>query len=464
MIVNTCCGAVKGFNNREIHEFRGIPYAKAKRFGKPYTFQWSGILETYNYGDVALQINEGKIIGSEDCLNLNIITPDLTGNLPVMVEIHGGAFQMGSNQGMIDGVTRKYKDYVHVAINYRLGVMGFLSLENLTNLGVLDQIAALEWIRKNIAFFGGDPEQITLFGNSAGAKSIGALMVSPYSRHLFNQVILSSGAIQGIRTNETAVVLRDSYLEHLSLSSINELFHCDVSILLEAQKEWCQDKESTCFFGPVIDGDIIPVNWEEELSKGNGFRGRAIIGSNERECLGLSGKDNFLNKIHEIAFELFGNYSKYAIDTFHKEVTQEDSKEVLEDKWVQIFSDYMYRTHSLRLARILSGLQQKVWFYNFTYKPADHALDIRILNGDYEKEQGNLSEDKVRDIIKIRETLEEIYHNFIVNKDPNASTIPFWEEYKLSNPKSLVIGKDVELKEQIPTEYYTNFPNTSISL
>ena len=170
MIINTYSGKVNGSYCEGMYEFKGIPYAKAKRFQKAEEYCWEGIYEANEYGHSALQTSDSNITGDEDCLNLNIITPNTEESLPVLVEIHGGAFQGGSNQCMLRSLSSKKKTFVHVAINYRLGVLGFLYLgnqcgkayPNTGNLGVLDQIVALQWIKKNISYFGGDPEQIKI--------------------------------------------------------------------------------------------------------------------------------------------------------------------------------------------------------------------------------------------------------------------------------------------------------------
>jgi para-nitrobenzyl esterase len=191
--------------------FKGIPYA-APPFG-PNRFQpprppesWDGVRDALEYGRVAPQAPYAppfdQLLGDqghpgEDCLNLNVWTPDPTGGgLPVMVWIHGGSFVRGSGALPTYDGTRFARDgVVCVTINYRLGADGFLYLgDGIANRGLLDQVAALEWVQENIRAFGGDPARVTIFGESAGAFSVATLLSMPRAEGLFQRAIAQSGA------------------------------------------------------------------------------------------------------------------------------------------------------------------------------------------------------------------------------------------------------------------------------
>ncbi|MEV7865976.1 carboxylesterase family protein [Streptomyces sp. NPDC088124] len=194
-----------------VTEFLGIPYATAPRFGRPHRAEpWEGVRPAVTYGptvpqapyapplDVLLPQHTVPGAPGESCLNLNVWTP-ATGpeaRLPVLVFVHGGAFTNGSGSlPAYDGGTFARDGVVCVTFNYRLGAEGFLHLDGVPdNRGLLDQIAALEWVRENIASFGGDPDRVTLFGESAGAMSIGVLLTTERARGLFRGAILQSGA------------------------------------------------------------------------------------------------------------------------------------------------------------------------------------------------------------------------------------------------------------------------------
>src|SRR5258707_6387064 len=208
-VVRTRQGAVQGSATDGVAAFKGIPYAAppfgANRFQPPRPAEsWDGVREALTYGPTApkaayfppfdVLLPEVAIPG-EDCLNLNIWSPDLgQARLPVMVWIHGGAFLNGSGAWPTYDGTRFARDgVVCVTINYRLGADGFLSLgDGIANLGMLDQIAALTWVQENIAAFGGDPTNVTIFGESSGAVCVATLMTMPPATGLFRRAIAPS--------------------------------------------------------------------------------------------------------------------------------------------------------------------------------------------------------------------------------------------------------------------------------
>ncbi|MFI5607146.1 carboxylesterase/lipase family protein [Amycolatopsis sp. NPDC051903] len=204
MIVETSTGQVRGANGA----FRGIPYARQRRFQPPTPAEpWTGVRDALEPGPAAVQppsrlapvIGPMSLPQSEDCLSLTVFTPSTTGSRPVLVWIHGGAFVTGSGgQDWYDGTRlAQDADAVVVTINYRLGVFGFLALDGVApaNLGIADQLAALEWVRDNIAAFGGDPRRVTLAGQSAGAQSTLTLWSAPRAQGLVHQVALQSAPV-----------------------------------------------------------------------------------------------------------------------------------------------------------------------------------------------------------------------------------------------------------------------------
>jgi para-nitrobenzyl esterase len=207
VITQTKSGSVRGFERGDVRTWLGIPYAAppvgALRFRPPEPIApWSGELDATLVGPVAMQERNSVMAGltdktriSEDCLTLNVSAPSRGSNHPVMVWIHGGAFVMGSGGvPLYDGITFASRhDIVVVSINYRLGLFGFL-LASDGNVGLLDQIAALRWVQDNIAAFGGDPNSVTVMGESAGAISIANLLAMPAARGLFQRAVLQSGA------------------------------------------------------------------------------------------------------------------------------------------------------------------------------------------------------------------------------------------------------------------------------
>lgn len=218
-IVETGAGLVQGYQFEEIYTFKGIPYATAKRFQMPEAVtSWEGVKETASYGLVCPMLTQDNPHGElliphrywpqdENCLSLNIWTKSLdkTAKKPVLFWIHGGAFSMGSSieQKAYNGANMsKYGDVVVVSVNHRLNILGYFDLSpygakyaNSANAGQEDLIAALCWVRDNIAAFGGDPENVTLFGQSGGGMKITALLQMPKAEGLFHKGLIMSGVI-----------------------------------------------------------------------------------------------------------------------------------------------------------------------------------------------------------------------------------------------------------------------------
>ncbi|XP_073973312.1 juvenile hormone esterase-like [Rhodnius prolixus] len=241
LIVNTTCGTLigrefKSRNGRTVAAFNGIPFAKPPlgklRFQDPQPSEpWIGVREAYNFGSVCVQIPYGyppvntTKMGNEDCLYLSVCSPNLnpTSQLPVLVYFHGGPFYSGS--GEVDKSPEYVLDYDLVVVmpNFRLGVLVFLTMEDDImpgNIALKDQVMALVWIQNNIANFGGDPNQVTLLGDTAGAASVSYHMYSPMSRGLFHRAISQSGTALSPWANVPLGIARRRAIK------MAQLFHC----------------------------------------------------------------------------------------------------------------------------------------------------------------------------------------------------------------------------------------------
>ncbi|HBZ70804.1 MAG TPA: carboxylesterase, partial [Deltaproteobacteria bacterium] len=262
-VVETRLGKIRGTEGEGVEIFRGIPYAKAPlgrlRLRPPLPPEpWAGIREATQSGPCAPQNASmvGALLGlpatevSEDCLTLNVWTPAAGDGRrrPVLVWIHGGAFVFGSgSQAPYEGAQLSaLGDVVVVTLNYRLGALGFLALPALAeeeggvcgNFGLLDQIAALEWVRDHAAVFGGDPDRVTIFGESAGAMSVGTLLGTPAARGLFRNAIAQSGAAHNVSTPEQGERVAHAFMKELglALTDVEGLRAIPVSAILAAQQ------------------------------------------------------------------------------------------------------------------------------------------------------------------------------------------------------------------------------------
>src|SRR6266516_4440929 len=299
--VRTQQGIVRGRIAEGVATFKGVPYAAppfgANRFQPPRSAErWDGVREAFSYGPTVpkppyfppfdVLIPEPALPG-EDCLNLNIWTPDVgKAGLPVMVWIHGGAFSNGS--GAVPGYDGSHfarDGVVCVTINYRLGSDGFLYLgDGVSNLGLLDQIAALAWVQENIAAFGGDPNNVTIFGESAGAFSISTLLSMPRAKGLFRRMIAESGAGHNVSLPATGKRVGQYLAEKLGVEPTREAIAVvPIDRLLQAQVElsgeafanpdperWGEVAANLMPFEPVIDGEILPVRPIDSIVGGAG--------------------------------------------------------------------------------------------------------------------------------------------------------------------------------------------------
>jgi para-nitrobenzyl esterase len=275
------CGAALG----PLAVFRGIPYGRPPvgplRFGTPRPPEpWTGVREAKVFGPAPAQsaidveyvpgfsLWEGIGDTSEDSLTLNVWTPGLSGRRPVLVWLPGGAFLKGSgSQDLYDGSTLASRgDVVVVTANYRLGVFGFLGLDDerfAANAGVLDQLAVLEWVAEHASAFGGDADNVTVMGESAGAVSVAARMSSPRAAGRFHRAVAESGAGRRLPTADRAAEMADRLLARLGLDRrrADALFELPTERLLSAQVAVSVDvrrNDIGAGFQPWIDGDVVP--------------------------------------------------------------------------------------------------------------------------------------------------------------------------------------------------------------
>src|SRR4051812_15242892 len=327
-IAETRSGKIEGVEHDGVLVFRGIPFAAPpvgpRRFRPPVREDaWDGVRDATKFSPESAQADlpVSRLLGStgagssEDGLYLNVWTPACDdARRPVMVWIHGGAYVFGSGAVPWYDGTRfvEHGDVVVVTINYRLGPLGFLHLADLFgadlagsgNAGILDQVAALEWVRDSIAGFGGDPDNVTIFGESAGANSVGTLLAVPPARGLFRRAIAQSGAGAWVSTRERATLVATRTLDRLAVrpSTIEELQALPLKELFAAQPDLSDEQKTgvaTLPWQPVIDDVALHQLPIDAVAAGSAAGVHLLTGSNEHEMTLFSVLDATLGELDD---------------------------------------------------------------------------------------------------------------------------------------------------------------------
>ncbi len=309
----TTAGRVRGLERDGVHRFLGVPYAAPPvRFAAPAPApRWDGVRDATKPGPNAPQAERGipgfdlgPILGhgwrpGEDYLTVDVWTPGGAG-LPVMVFLHGGAFIAGEpGAPAYDGTALARAGVVLVSVTYRLGVEGFLPLPGgVTNIGLRDQLAALAWVRENAAAFGGDPDAVTVFGESAGAMSVGALLGSPLAAGLFDRAIVQSGGAEVVRGPEVMAAFAARFTAELGVgndaAAVRERPVADALTALEAvgaptrrgdlrEPDGVDPGFGVGVLAPVVGDDVLPVAPLEAIEAGAGAGVDLLAGANDEE-------------------------------------------------------------------------------------------------------------------------------------------------------------------------------------
>jgi para-nitrobenzyl esterase len=389
-IVHTTCGALRGALDGELQVFRGIPFAAPpvgpRRFAVPAPVEpWRGERSALAFSPGPPQPGDGlsQMLGllgehsfAEDCLTLNVWAPARpAGPQPVLVWLHGGAFQTGASAGPAYEGARLARrgGVVVVTLNYRVGALGFLHLgaSGPSNLGLRDQIAALAWVRREIASFGGDPEQVTVFGESAGAGSIAA---------------------------EEAAARTGVFLSKLGLVSPDpdELRKVSVERILAAQAEVAEPgpRRIGMFFAPVVDGESLPCTPLQAVRAGAAAHTALVVGTTAEEMRLYALAPGF-GELEEaqlrrsLAQRLPGDADRRDRAAEALLAAYADAGPAARDRFFALETDWHLWLPSVRMAEAQSAVQPKTFMYRFTWRSplqggvlgACHALDVPFTLG-----------------------------------------------------------------------------------
>jgi para-nitrobenzyl esterase len=438
-VVKTNRGYVQGLVENNIDVFKGIPYAApplgALRFRPPVEHAfWRDTLPAFKFGPIATQLYDKGVVGSEDCLSLNVYTPGTDNKKrAVVVWVHGGSMTSGAGKGEDGHAFADHDGIVTVTINYRLGVFGFMYLSDLdknyatsANNGLLDCIMALSWIKQNITAFGGDPDRVTLMGESAGAKLISAVMVSAKSNGLFQQYIAESGAVQCIRDTMTAKNERLRILKPMGASGANlpALLTLPADSLIKMQAKAYDGVNGTSFFGPVIDGIVIKNDPYQYANNNSLPHIKALVGTNRSEGALFVAMDSRYKQPDSLLFKsMFGDDYTMVYNSYLQLLKTMPPV----DASVQVLTQYMYQMHTYRWAKALAQNGIPVWMYRFDYAAgrlgAAHAAELPYVWNEKELEITDTAKKQ------LALNIHGAWVAFIKTGNPNIPTLPNWPNY-----------------------------------
>lgn len=453
MKVETTCGWIEGVREGRFEVFKNIPFAAPPigplRFKPPQLPQkWDGVRDCTAYGPRAVQDrskpeNAGAWMSEADCLNLNVWTPGVDQQKrPVLVHIHGGGLCWGANSDAGSEGQRFAQDreIVVVSIQYRLGVLGYLHLRHLLgeeyaqsgNCGLLDQVAALRWVQENIERFGGDPENVTIMGQSAGGRSVGGLLVTPEAKGLFHKAILQSGAIQSVHDEKTARELTRQILEAFGLQEEDaaQLLEMPAEALIVRQNRLDDGRILVHYFGPVIDGITITQRPEDVIAGGVLGNMPLLVGSNRDEMCPPPSEEAFTPAYVALKLNSFGANRPHVEAQYQKLKETQGGPLAMANTLTQ----YVYGNQALALAALAAKAGGPVWLYRWDHDQnrvpaAAHATEMAYIFGGG-VEQPDKGYPDTEENHKLAKLMNDIWTGFVQRGEPSAPGLPDWPPYR----------------------------------
>jgi para-nitrobenzyl esterase len=483
-IINTSIGMVRGYQDGDLNVFKGISYAERPigelRFKPPVPRKkWVGVFDALDYSPICIQAIVPGIIfppipqSEADSLTLNIWTPNTDNKKrPVMVRIHGGALTHGNGRLPNGFKLARRGDAVVVTINYRLGALGFTVMQGIeNNIGILDQIEALKWIKKNIELFGGDPNCITIFGISAGGWSVSTLMAIPAAKGLFNRVIAQSGALHPFSfqikygKDITSRVFKALNIDEGDVDSLrgvkaHELAKVNRSILDEdysAQIPWILNAP------PFVDGNLIPEHPLGMIKKGVASDIDLLVGCTLNESIlwrlmvpggltsGQLDMEQLKLRIVKV-IKALGYDEKKGLEMFETYKDAGDPEAIL----MAFFTDLDFRISSIRLAEEQCVHNSNTYMYLFTFPlkfqgkevGATHGGDAGFMFGtlDYPSILFGIEDSEEARILS--EKMMDSWIAFAKTGNPNHEGIEEWSKYEKNNRTTMILGKETKCEDK----------------
>ena len=472
--VQTAQGTVAGAVDSGISVFKGIPFAAPPvgelRWRPPQEAPaWESARDASRFGPICPQAPRPvgspwreKLPESEDCLTVNVWTPNAAAGakLPVMVWIYGGGFREGGSASpLYDGTELAQRGVVVVTFNYRLGWLGFLDLpalaaenpdEPVGNYGLMDQIAALKWVQRNIAQFGGDPANVTIFGESAGGMAVNDMMVSPLARGLFHRAISESGL--GLITTPTAETAQkaaqDFAAEHgagreTGAEQLKDLRALSVYAIVHKEP-----KIDAAVISPMVDGKMLTDQVAKSFAEGKIAKADYIAGSNSNEATLM----RYLEMDSDALLKPLGDYAG-AVRAIYESGGKLDDDEFVS----QLFDDGLFASGAQGFAHFVAkaGGDARVYYFGYVadalklhWKGVPHGGELvyvwglhGLANDPHTARIAAAASDKDKRVIAM---MQDYWTNFAKTGDPNGAGLPQWPLSKSGAARTLVIDDETK--------------------
>jgi len=449
---STAAGQLRGADRDGIKTFLGVPYAAPpvgqNRFRAPQPVEpWDGVRDALELPPSCPQPQQRpagwthESVESEDCLYLNVWTPaagdGADATRPVMVWYHGGGYSIGSGSWpLYDGsALARRGDVVVITVNHRLGPLGYLHLADLAptddslaasgNAGMLDLVATLDWVQENVANFGGDPNNVTIFGESGGGAKVSTLLAMPSAQGKFHRAIIQSGPALRVTKGDRATGAARRLLDALGIDEENleQLWSVPAEKLVEASAA-----AGRMAFSPVLDGDVIPTHPADALATGTAADVPVIVGCNQDESAGMLPKELDEEGLRERLAAFGSDNVDEIVATYRSEYPDATDVDILS----YALTDSRMRAGSIRLAEAkLAGTTSPVWMYFFTYQlagRAGHGYEIAFAFDNLGRSDDRGVSGTRRQLV---DEMSDAWLAFARDGDPNHRKLAKWPSYTL---------------------------------
>jgi para-nitrobenzyl esterase len=478
-IVETTLGKVSGYSRQGVIKFKGIPYITPPvgnlRFKPPVPIEpWQGIYDATHYSPVCPQppssletvFNDPLPQSEANGLTLNVWTQKLDDKKrPVMFFIHGGAFSIGTGRDLDGSRLVLRGDVVVVSINYRLGPFGFLYMPDVidatANAGLLDMVVGLKWVKENIALFGGDPDNVTIFGESAGAYSVVCLLTMPSAKGLFKRAIIQSSYVTKFNCDpSTGEKTSNTLIKQLGLEKrdINALRNISFERIINELTAIQNAQPNTAIFRPVVDKNTLPVHPLDAIRTGYAKDIDVFIGTNldETKMWSLNAREGIpfteeaLTKNVNRIMRNINQSEKKSVEIIQ---TYKKGRKSLTDIIDAIDTDNQYRIPSIRIAEAQSKHHQNTFMYLFSWKSpleggkygAKHALDLSFVFGILLDKDISIFAGKTEETLELSGKMMDAWISFARIGNPNHDNIPKLSPYDLEKRSTIIFDKEVTI-------------------